>query len=181
MIKRSEVIKARAWAFRAFRKAGVPIRDDEKEKIEIVDFGLSQFPQQGMHLFTIVATKRYAAKALALAPMQTEPEHWHPPVGEDPGKEETVRVLWGTLYFYLPGEGDAQKGFVPEGKEAAFTCRRELVMKPGDQLTLKPGEKHWFQAGRGGAVIYTFSSTARDVLDGFTDPGIQRVTTIVED
>ncbi len=54
-------------------------------------------------------------------------------------------------------------------------------MKPGDQLTLRPGQKHWFQAGGDGAVIYTFSSTARDVLDGFTDSDVQRVTKIVED
>jgi D-lyxose ketol-isomerase len=181
MIKRSVVRKAREWAFETFRKAGVPIRDDERDKIEIADFGLGRFDEQGMHLFTMVATERYAAKALALAPLQTEPEHWHPPVGDDPGKQETVRLLWGTLYFYLPGKDTLKKGFVPRGRDAIFTCRHELVMKPGDQLTLKPGQKHWFQAAGEGAVLYTFSSTARDVLDGFSDPDVQRVTQIVDD
>jgi len=55
--------------------------------------GLSRFDEQGMHLFTLVATERYAAKALALKPLQTEPEHWHPPVGEDPGVDPGVEGL----------------------------------------------------------------------------------------
>jgi D-lyxose ketol-isomerase len=180
MIARSMVNTAQDTAIGMFRKAGVPIREDEKKGVAIVDFGLSRFPEEGMHLFTMVATSRYAAKALGLTPWQTEPEHWHPPVGEDPGKEETVRVLWGTLLFFIDGEDTMQQGRIPEGKEYAYTCRHELVMRPGDQITLKPNQKHWFQADGGGVVIYTFSSTARDVLDCFSDPAIQRATQIDE-
>ena len=181
MITRKLCQEAQEWAYNFFLKAGVPIRNDEKEKIEIVDFGLNQFEKEGMHLLTMISTNRYAAKALALAPLQTEPEHWHPPIDDDPGKQETVRVVYGTLYFYLPGDGEVKEGYIPERKEAVYTCRQEIVMKPGDQLTLEPGQKHWFQAGKDGVVIYTFSSTARDVLDGFSDPNIQRVTKIIED
>jgi D-lyxose ketol-isomerase len=181
VITTSEVRKAQEWSYEIFKKAGIPIREDEKEKIEIADFGLNQFDKQGMHLFTMVSTNRYAAKALALAPFQTEPEHWHPPIDDDPGKQETIRVVYGILHFYIPGEDTLRNGFVPEGKEDVYTCRHEIVMKPGDQLTLEPGQKHWFQAGGEGAVLYTFSSTARDVLDGFTDPGVRRITEIMED
>jgi D-lyxose ketol-isomerase len=180
MISRSKVNAAQEWAFGAFRTAGVPIRGEEKGEIAIVDFGLSRFDQEGMHLLTMVATSRYAAKALALAPWQTEPEHWHPPVGEDPGKEETVRVLWGTLLFYIEGEDTMRLGRLPQGKSGVYHCRHELVMRCGDQITLKPNQKHWFQADSGGVVIYTFSSTARDVLDGFSDPAICRAVTIDE-
>ena len=143
------------------------------------DFGLNHFEKVGMHLFTMVSTNRYAAKALALAPLQTEPEHWHPPIDDDPGKQETVRVAYGTLYFYLPGDGDITHGYIPEGKESVFTCRKEFVMKPGDQLTLEPGTKHWFQAGEEGAVMYSFSTCVRDALDGFTDPEVVRETIVV--
>jgi D-lyxose ketol-isomerase len=45
-------------------------------------------------------------------------------------------------------------------------------------MTLEPGTKHWFQAGEKGAVMYSFSTVARDVLDGFTDPNVERVTQI---
>ncbi len=181
MITTSQLRSAQKWSYEIFKKAGIPIREDERAKIEIADFGLNEFDKQGMHLFTMIATNRYAAKALALAPLQTEPEHWHPRIDDDPGKQETIRVVYGTLYFYIPGEDTLKNGFVPAGREKVFTCRHEIVMKPGDQLTLEPGQKHWFQAGQEGAVLYTFSSTARDVLDGFTDPKIKRVTEVVED
>jgi len=108
------------------------------------------------------------------------PEHWHPPVGSDPGKEETVRVVWGTVYCYVDGPDTLAKGFIPKAKEAVYSLRHELVFKPGDQFTFAPGKKHWFQGGSEGAVLYSFSSVARDVLDGFTDPNIDRVTKIIE-
>ena len=181
MINRSDVRIAQAYSWELFRKAGVPVREDERDNIEIVDFDLNHFQTEGMHLLSLVATDRYVAKVLALSPRQTEPEHWHPPYGDDPGKQETVRVAFGTLYFYLPGEAELAADRIPEGKESVYTCRREIIMKPGDQLTMKPGEKHWFRAGSEGAVIYTFSSTARDILDGFSDPDIRRKTTIIED
>ena len=181
MITKKQLREAQKWAYDFFKKAGIPIREDEREKIEIADFGLNEFEKQGMHLFTMVSTNRYAAKALALAPFQTEPEHWHPPIDGDPGKQETIRVVYGTLYFYIPGEDTLKSGFVPPGREKVFTCRHEIVMRPGDQLTLEPGQKHWFQADREGVVLYTFSSTARDVLDGFTDPEIKRVTDVSDE
>jgi D-lyxose ketol-isomerase len=54
-------------------------------------------------------------------------------------------------------------------------------MKPCDLLTLAPGEKHWFQAREEGAVMYSFSTVARDALDQFTDPNIERITKIVDE
>jgi D-lyxose ketol-isomerase len=72
------------------------------------------------------------------------------------------------------------EGFVPDGKEDAYTVRHELILKPGEQITLQPGTKHWFQAGKEGAVMYSYSTVARDVLDCFTDPQIERVTRIQE-
>jgi D-lyxose ketol-isomerase len=56
--------------------------------------------------------------------------------------------------------------------------RHELILKPGEQITLGPGMKHWFQAADKGGVMYSFSSVAHDVLDGFTNPDIKRVTEI---
>jgi D-lyxose ketol-isomerase len=53
-------------------------------------------------------------------------------------------------------------------------------MKPGDQITLEPGTKHWFQASGEGAVMYLISSCVRDVLDQFTDPEVVRETKIVD-
>ena len=160
------------------RSAGIVITDEEAGTIEVVDFGLSHLEGEGAQVLTFFNTERIAAKVVVLFPNQTLPEHWHPPHGDDPGKEETARVVWGTLRYYIDGADTMREGLIPAGKEKVYTMRHEVILKPGGQITLEPGAKHWFQAGDQGAVLYSFSSVARDVLDGFTDPDIQRVTQI---
>lgn len=181
MITKSQKTDAQQRAAQMMRSAGIQLSDSEIDKIEVVDFGLSQYEKEGAAILTLVQTGRIAVKLLALFPNQTEPEHWHPSIGSDPGKEETVRAVWGDLRFYIPGENTLTEGFIPEGKEDFYTCRNELILNPSDQLTLEPGKKHWFQAGPQGAVLYSFSTIARDVLDKFTDPNIKRITEVIED
>ena len=135
---------------------------------------------EGAQILTLVDTRRVALKIIVLFPEQTEPEHWHPRVGDDPGKEETIRIISGTVYFYVAGDEAIKHGFIPDGKSNCYTVRKEIIMNMGDQITLEPGEKHWFQAGREGAVMYTVSSTARDILDQFTDPLVVRTTKIID-
>jgi D-lyxose ketol-isomerase len=173
-MRRQFVVSAQAEAFRLFRQAGIPLREDERAEIEVADFGLGDFECEGTCIATLIATKRYSAKALAFLPGQTLPEHWHPPVGDDPGKLETVRGVWGECLLVTEGAESLSRGRVPEGKESVYTCRNELLVGPGDQVTLPPGHKHWFQGGPEGAVVYSFSSTVRDLQDGFTDPRVVR-------
>lgn len=180
MITRQQQIAAQKKAAEMIRQAGITISDDEIGSIEVVDFGLSNLDREGVQVLTLVQTQRISIKVLALFPNQTEPEHWHPPVGDDPGKEETIRVIAGTVYFYVPGEDTFKEGFIVEGKADCYTMRKEVVMKPCDQLTLAPGEKHWFQVREEGAVMYSFSTIARDALDQFSDPAIERVTKVVD-
>jgi D-lyxose ketol-isomerase len=181
MITKDQQKKAQEKAIRLFEKAQIPLSESEKKAIEVVDFGLSNLSVEGAQILTLVQTERISVKLLALMPNQTEPEHWHPRVGEDPGKEETVRHVYGDLLFYVGGEQTLSKGFIPEGKNSLYTCRREIQMEPGSQLTLAPGEKHWFQAGKRGAVLFSFSTVARDALDQFTDPDIVRITQIADE
>jgi D-lyxose ketol-isomerase len=49
-------------------------------------------------------------------------------------------------------------------------------MKPSDQITMKAGIKHWFQAKKKGALMLSFSNTAQDNTDIFTDPNVIRQT-----
>jgi D-lyxose ketol-isomerase len=181
MITRDDQQSARRRAAAMIRAAGIHITDREAEGIEVVDFGLGRLAQEGVQVLTLVQTERISVKVLALFPNQTEPEHWHPPVGSDPGKEETVRVISGTVYFYLPGEASFREGFLVKGKEHCYTMRHEIVLRPGDQITLAPGVKHWFQAREEGAVMYSFSTIARDALDQFTDKEIVRTTKIIDE
>jgi len=178
MITRSEFRAAQEQTAAMIRAAGIHLAADEAARIEVADFGLSRLAKEGAQILTLVATERMAAKIIALFPHQTLPEHWHPPVGDDPGKEETIRAVAGVLRLYLPGAEGVREGFIPEGKDECYTARRERIMRPGDQQTLAPGTKHWLQAGDQGAVLYSFSTVARDILDQFTDPRIERVTKI---
>lgn len=181
MITRSEQKRARSEALSLFHKAGIILTAQEQNAIEVADFGLSNLWTEGAQIVTLVQTERLSVKVLALMPYQTEPQHWHPPVGDDPGKEETIRHLYGDLYFYLDGPDTLTHGYVPAGKKEMYTLRHEIVLSPGQQLTCLPGEKHWFQAGKQGAVLFSFSTVARDVLDRFTDPNIERQTVISDE
>jgi D-lyxose ketol-isomerase len=83
------------------------------------------------------------------------PEHRHPPVDGEPGKEETFRVRTGIVHLHVEGHD-------------------EIVLHPGEQFTIPPDTLHWFQAGDEGAIVSEFSTRSRDESDVFTDPRIVR-------
>ncbi len=174
MISEQEYRVAQQEAAELIEKAGIPCQKGEPEKIEVVDFGLGNIRVEGLQLLTMFDTDRMAGRILVMTPEQTEPEHWHPPFGNNPGKQEIIRAFWGEVRFYLPGEETMERGFLVKGKEHLYTMRNEVVLKPGDTLVLEPGSKHWFQAGKEGAVFYSFSTKVKDGADGFTDPGVIR-------
>src|SRR5579871_6041904 len=170
---------ARRRAQEYLDRAGIVLTDAERENIEVADFGLSDLEHTGLELVVYVNTARCCAKELVLFPRQTCPEHWHPPVAGEPGKEETFRCRWGEVYLYVPGEpAPNPRAKPPAGREAHYTVWHEIVLRPGDQHTLPPGTPHWFQAGDQGAVVSEFSTTSRDDSDLFRDPGIQRATRV---
>ena len=157
-------------------KAKIVLTDDEKQNIEVAHFGLNELETTGLELITYVNTDRVCAKELVLFPRQTCPEHLHPAVKGEPGKEETFRCRWGDVYLYVPGEATiSPQAKAPTGREKWYTVWHEIVLKPGDQYTLEPDTLHWFQAGDKGAVVSEFSSRSRDESDIFTDPEIQRI------
>jgi len=180
MITRTECENAQKRAAEMIRDAGIRMKEEEISRIAVADFGLSNLEAEGGQILTFFATDRVSAKVIALFPGQTLPEHWHPPVEDDPGKQEIIRIIDGTAYFCIPGDDTLKSAKIPAGKEDFYTCRHEIVMKMGDQLILEPGTVHWFQAGDEGAVMYSFSTCVRDVLDGFTDPDVERQTVIVD-
>jgi D-lyxose ketol-isomerase len=127
----------------------------EHDDVEIADFGLGRFEEIGLALVVYENNDRYCAKELVLLPHQLCPEHRHPPVGDDPGKQETFRCRTGVVTLWVDGHG-------------------ELTLRPGDQFTIPPDTLHWFRAGGEGAVVSEFSSRSRDESDVFTDPQIVR-------
>ena len=104
MITRAELKESSEKAFEIIKAAGIHLAETEPDKITAADFGLSRLKEEGIQILTMFDTERVAGKILVLLPFQTIPEHWHPAIGNDPGKEEIIRAISGDLYFYVPGE-----------------------------------------------------------------------------
>jgi D-lyxose ketol-isomerase len=147
--------EARERAVAMLDEAGIVLTPRERESIEIADFGLGRLEEIGLQIVVYVNTDRVCAKELILFPHQRCPEHRHPPVEGEPGKEETFRVRRGSVHLHVDGAGD-------------------ILLGPGEQSTVPPNTLHSFEAGDEGAIVSEFSTTSRDALDVFTDPGIAR-------
>lgn len=179
MMSNADIKKEQQRAAKMLAEANIVLTDEEKEKIEICDYGLDDFERIGTEIVIYVNTNRCCAKELVLFPGQTCPEHIHPQIGNYPGKEETFRCRWGEVYLYIPGEPATNpKAQVPAERKQSFTVWNEIVLKPGEQYTLKEQTLHWFQAGPNGAIISEFSTQSFDKQDIFTDPEIERVSNI---
>jgi D-lyxose ketol-isomerase len=181
MISREQLIWAQENARGYLDRAGIVLTPEEAANIEVADLGLNDLENTGLELVVYVNTERVCAKELVLFPRQTCPEHRHPPVAGEPGKEETFRCRWGQVYLYVPGEPAANpRARPPRGRENTYTVWHEVILNPGDQYTLMPNTLHWFQAGDEGAVVSEFSTRSRDDSDIFTDPEIQRAPQVAD-
>jgi D-lyxose ketol-isomerase len=168
--------EARSRAAAILEREGVALTAQERGAMEIADFGLGDLERTGLEIVVYVNTDRYCAKELILFPRQTCPQHRHPPVGSEPGKEETFRCRWGLVWLYVEGDPTPDvRARVPAGSEEHYTVFHEITLHPGEQYTIPPNTLHWFQAGDDGAIVSEFSSTSRDEFDIFTDPRIIRV------
>ncbi len=147
--------EARERAAAMLAAAGIVLTPAEREAIEVADFGLGRLEETGLQIVVYVNTERVCAKELVLFPGQTCPEHRHPPVGDDPGKEETFRCRTGSVELHIEGHDP-------------------VTLTPGDQFTIMPNTLHWFRAGDAGAIVTEFSTRSRDETDVFTDPRIVR-------
>jgi D-lyxose ketol-isomerase len=135
-------------------EAGIVLTPAEQDAIEIADFGLGDLERYGLQIVVYVNTERVCAKELVLFPGQACPEHRHPTVDGEPGKEETFRVRRGSVVLEVAGE--------------------RVTLGPGDQHLIPPDTLHSFQAGEEGAIVSEFSTRSRDEADVFTDPRIVR-------
>jgi D-lyxose ketol-isomerase len=135
--------------------AGIVLTSAESEAIEVADFGLDDLERWGLQIVVYVNTDRVCAKELVMFPNQACPEHRHPPVDGEPGKEETFRVRRGSVRLWVDGDG-------------------EVVLGPGEQHTIPPDTLHRFEAGEEGAIVSEFSTRSRDESDVFTDPRVVR-------
>lgn len=179
LVERKVYEEYKAKAITLFEKANIVLTDEEKENVEVADFGLDKIEDTGLQLITYVNTEKVCAKELALLPFQTCPEHRHPKREFDDGKEETFRCRYGTVYLYVEGEETESRTMnPPEGDEQYYTAFKEIILHPGEQYTIYPNTLHWFKAGSEGAVVSEFSTRSTDESDIFTDTRIMRIPKI---
>lgn len=161
--------------------AGIVLTDKEAAQIEVADMGLGNLAREGLQLITYINTDRYCAKELVILPGQTCPEHRHPSVQGEPGKQETFRCRWGEVWLYVQGpSAEKVRANVPPQSAPYYTVFHEIVLQAGEQFTIPPNTLHWFQAGPQGAIVSEFSSPSRDEYDVFTNPNIRRQAVISE-
>lgn len=180
MITREEYDRTRESSLEIVWRSGLALREDELDRLDVLDFGLGEIEQFGLQVIPIAETPALGVRLAVMLPGQTCPQHRHPPLGDHPGKEETWRVAWGEVYVNMPGPATAcPMSSLPSHRADAFTVRAETVLRPGDQLTSPPHTWHWFQAGPEGAVVWLFCSRFTDAADEFRDPDVRRMEPVV--
>jgi D-lyxose ketol-isomerase len=173
MLTKEQYNKACKRAAEYLKNAGIAITAEEQKGMEVAEYGLGMLDSIGLELVVYVNSNKYCAKELILFPGQTCPEHRHPPIEGEPGKEETFRCRFGKVYLYVPGiPAQNPKASAPSSRAEFFTVWHEIELNPGQQYTIQPNTLHWFQAGSDGAIISEFSTKSRDEFDIYTDPDI---------
>ena len=145
MISQQQYQQAVEKTVEMLKSAGIAFTPEEKGRIEVADFGLGELEKTGLEIITYINTERVCAKEIMMFPHQTCPEHLHPPVAGQLGKEETFRCRWGTVYLYVPGvetaltrrpaarglgsllQGETRSGFAPRGSVHADAGHVALV------------------------------------------------------
>lgn len=170
-----KLLSAKQDIVNIFKSSNMVFTKKELENIEVTDFGLNDFYNIGLGIIIYINTKKVCAKELAMTGFQICPQHIHPDIDGIEGKEETFRCRAGEVYLYIKGPATKDiKARIPDKYTVKFDVFHEIILKPGDQYTLKPQTWHWFQAGPQGAVVSEFSTHSFDAGDIFFDKNILR-------
>ena len=149
-MKQSEIDCAVASIRARLAQAAVVLGNDQP--IEVADFGLGRWNEEGLGLVVRVNEPEYCSKYLTLEPNQVCPMHFHL------NKKETFFSLTGEVWINVAG--------------------REFVLRPGESTTILPGQSHTFGSHLG-AVVEEVSSHDENEDSYFANPHIIRAPVIV--
>lgn len=155
---------------------------DNKLGWDITDYGLGDFKQWGLSLITlrngnrndVRYTKTYAEKLLFLLDGQHCPMHFHWLKMEDIINRGTVDVCFRLYCASKDGKLlDREVKVSQDGRNYEVPAGEEIVLRPGESLTLYPYYYHEFypRPGSGDALIGEISMCNDDDHDNcFKDP-----------
>jgi D-lyxose ketol-isomerase len=160
---------------------------------DITDYGQGRFDEMGLFLFTLRNGRLadlqrgggmcYAEKLLISRQDQLSPMHTHVIKAEDiinRGGADLIVELTGS-----DPEGncsDTHGGMVRcDGIEVPYTPGQKLRLKPGESVTLMPGDWHAFWGEGGDVLIGEVSTVNDDVTDNVFREPIGRFSEIEED
>lgn len=160
---------------------------------DITDYGQGRYDELGLFLFTLrngelADLQRgggmcYAEKLLISRQDQLSPMHTHVIKAED-----IINRGGATLVVELTGsdpEGncsDKHGGMVRcDGIDVSYEPGQKLLLKPGESVTLMPGDWHAFWGDGGDVLIGEVSTVNDDVTDNIFREPIGRFAQIEED
>lgn len=159
---------------------------------DVTDYGEGDYEKKGLALITIrngnvhneKYTKVYAEKIMMIKAGQTSPNHFHWNKMEDiinRGGADVVFKLWNAD---REDEGkllDTPVEIFSDGRNYTVPAGSEIVLKPGQSMTLYPYYYHEFTVRGGVALVGEVSMTNDDNTDNrFYEP-LGRFPTIEED
>lgn len=211
-MKRSEVNAALVWAKELLKKNNIRLQDNaywsmdewkaNKDKIDTIktlmlgwdisDFGTGKFDEIGAVLYTVRNGRMgdesigvpYCEKYLLFKEGQRLPKHYHVYKTED-----IINRANGVMALYLwntDEEGnqlDTDVTVPMDGIERTFKAGEEILVYPGNSVTLKPHVAHIFgpKAGCGELVAGEVSKVNDDNTDNYFLEQTYRFAKIEED
>lgn len=212
-MKRSDVNKAIIWSKEFFEREHISLpafaywskeewtaNKDKTEMIkhlmlgwDITDFGMNDFYNLGCVLFTLRNGDQkdsskgvpYAEKYILCKEGQRLPLHYHVSKTED-----IINRAGGNMYLYLrnadPKTGeliDTDVEVWMDGILRTFKPMEEIVVTPGNSITLKPFVAHIFGAkkGHGDLLAGEVSAVNDDNTDNYFKEPVARFSEIEED
>jgi hypothetical protein len=210
-MKRSEVNEILAWAKKMLARYQIVLppfgywspEDWESKGAEcdeirecglgwdITDFGLGDFRHYGLTLFTCRNghptdsrwPKPYCEKLMIAMPIQRTPMHYHQQKTEDiivrAGGNLVVKLRQECHHEGLLGDISVST----DGIERSIPSAGQIILHPGESITLPPYLYHEFWAAKGGlpCVIGEVSTVNDDANDNFFLKEVGRFPEIEED
>ena len=160
---------------------------------DITDFGSGDFEKIGLTIFTFrngsfldkeTYPKPYAEKLLLVRDGQILPYHFHWSKMEDiinRGGGDLVLKLYNSDESEAFADTDVLVAV--DGQKMTVPAGGNVILKPGQSITLMPGQYHTWQGipGTGDVVLFEVSSVNDDRVDNRFHRAVGRLPEIVED